>query len=87
MPIWAVARTARPRPPGQSSDVFATQEDVAVRMSATASTVEWTLVGGPGERIVFEPYSGEPFEWISRHGIFEAGRIGSGKYDGHFDCC
>jgi hypothetical protein len=42
---------------------------------------------GPGERIVFEPYSGEAFEWISRHGIFEAGRIGSGKYGGHFDCC
>lgn len=40
---------------------------------------------GPGERIVFEPYSRkafeQSFEWISRHAIFEAGRMGSGKYE------
>jgi hypothetical protein len=40
---------------------------------------------GPGERIVFEPYSREAFEqsfdWIRRHAIFEAGRMGSGKYE------
>ena len=39
---------------------------------------------GPGERIVFEPYSRETFEqsfdWIARHAIFEAGTMGSGKY-------
>jgi hypothetical protein len=40
---------------------------------------------GPGERIVFEPYSREVFEqsfdWIERHGIFPEGRMGSGDYD------
>jgi hypothetical protein len=40
---------------------------------------------GPGERLVFEPYSREAFEesfaWIARHGIFEEGRMGSGRYD------
>ena len=40
---------------------------------------------GPGERIVFEPYSREVFEqsfdWIQRHGIFAEGRMGSGNYD------
>ena len=39
---------------------------------------------GPGERIVFEPYSRELFEqsfdWIERHGIFSDGRMGSGDY-------
>ena len=40
---------------------------------------------GPGERIVFEPYSKEVFEqsfdWIAKHEIFAAGRMGSGDYD------
>jgi hypothetical protein len=40
---------------------------------------------GPGERIVFEPYTRESFEdsqrWIAEHGIFEEGRMGMGKYD------
>ena len=40
---------------------------------------------GPGERIVFEPYSRELFEqsfdWIERHGIFSDGRMGSGDYE------
>jgi hypothetical protein len=40
---------------------------------------------GPGERIVFEPYSREVFEqsfdWIEKHGIFPEGRMGSGDYD------
>jgi hypothetical protein len=40
---------------------------------------------GPGERIVFEPYSREvfeqSFEWIEKHGIFPEGRMGSGEYD------
>ena len=38
---------------------------------------------GPGERIVFEPYSREIFEdsraWIQEHGIFEGGDIGAGR--------
>lgn len=40
---------------------------------------------GPGERIVFEPYSREvfeqSFEWIQRHGIFSEGAMGAGNYD------
>ena len=40
---------------------------------------------GPGERIVFEPYTREVFEesfdWIARHEIFPDGGMGSGKYE------
>jgi hypothetical protein len=40
---------------------------------------------GPGERIVFEPYSKkvfeESFEWIAEHNIFAEGGMGSGEYD------
>jgi hypothetical protein len=40
---------------------------------------------GPGERIVFEPYTRESFEasqrWIAEHGIFEDGSVGAGRYD------
>jgi ABC-type nitrate/sulfonate/bicarbonate transport system substrate-binding protein len=40
---------------------------------------------GPGERIVFEPYSKEVFEesfdWIAKHNIFADGGMGSGDYD------
>ncbi len=40
---------------------------------------------GPGERIVFEPYSKEvyeeSFEWIARHGIFPEGQMGEGNYE------
>jgi hypothetical protein len=40
---------------------------------------------GPGERIVFEPYSRQAYEqsfdWIARHEIFAEGRMGSGDYD------
>jgi hypothetical protein len=40
---------------------------------------------GPGERLVFEPYSketfDESFEWIEQHGIFPRGEMGSGKYE------
>ncbi|HUK06220.1 MAG TPA: hypothetical protein VLV90_14190 [Burkholderiales bacterium] len=40
---------------------------------------------GPGERIVFEPYTRESFEdaqrWIAAHGIFEDGQVGSGRYE------
>ncbi len=40
---------------------------------------------GPGERIVFEPYSKEVFEqsfdWIAEHKIFSDGSMGSGDYD------
>jgi ABC-type nitrate/sulfonate/bicarbonate transport system substrate-binding protein len=40
---------------------------------------------GPGERIVFEPYSKEVFErsfnWIAEHEIFSEGRMGSGDFE------
>jgi ABC-type nitrate/sulfonate/bicarbonate transport system substrate-binding protein len=51
------------------------------RFHATMDTRRW----GPGERIVFEPYSREvfsqSFEWITKHEIFEPGSMGSGNYD------
>lgn len=44
-----------------------------------------TRCWGPGERIVFEPYSKEMFEqsfdWIATHAIFEPGSMGSGEYE------
>jgi ABC-type nitrate/sulfonate/bicarbonate transport system substrate-binding protein len=43
---------------------------------------------GPGERIVFEPYTKEVFEesfkWIREREIFEPGTMGAGKYE---DAC
>ena len=40
---------------------------------------------GPGERIVFEPYSKdvyeESFSWIAAHEIFAKGEMGSGNYE------
>jgi hypothetical protein len=40
---------------------------------------------GPGERIVFEPYSRDIFEesfrWIAERNIFPEGEMGSGNYD------
>ena len=40
---------------------------------------------GPGERIVFEPYTKEvfedSFEWIRSRGIFEGEAMGAGKYE------
>jgi hypothetical protein len=51
------------------------------RFHAIMDTRRW----GPGERIVFEPYSKavfeESFEWIAKHGIFADGGMGSGDYD------
>ncbi len=39
---------------------------------------------GPGERLVFEPYTREAFEdsfkWIREHGIFEGADMGAGNY-------
>jgi hypothetical protein len=39
---------------------------------------------GPGERIVFEPYTEEAFnrsrEWIAQHEIFGPGGLGNGTY-------
>ena len=51
------------------------------RFHARMDTRRW----GPGERIVFEPYTKEvfeqSFEWIAKHEIFAAGTMGSGSYD------
>jgi len=51
------------------------------RFHARMDTRRW----GPGERIVFEPYTKEVFEqsfaWIAKHEIFEAGKMGSGRYE------
>lgn len=39
---------------------------------------------GPGERIVFEPYTKETFDgwlrWIAAYGMFPDGTTGSGNY-------
>jgi ABC-type nitrate/sulfonate/bicarbonate transport system substrate-binding protein len=51
------------------------------RFHAIMDTRRW----GPGERIVFEPYSKEVFEqsfdWIAKHKIFSDGGMGPGDYD------
>ena len=51
------------------------------RFHARMDTRRW----GPGERIVFEPYTKEVFEesfaWIAKREIFEAGKMGSGRYE------
>jgi hypothetical protein len=40
---------------------------------------------GPGERLVFEPYTKDVFDqtvrWIAEHGIFAAGAMGSCDYE------
>jgi len=51
------------------------------RYHAMMDTRRW----GPGERIVFEPYSREvyqqSFDWIARREIFAEGGMGAGDYD------
>ena len=51
------------------------------RFHATMDTRRW----GPGERIVFEPYSRDVFDdsraWIKEHGIFDGGDLGAKAYD------
>jgi hypothetical protein len=57
------------------------KNEFSERFHAHMDTRRW----GPGERIVFEPYSREvyeqSFEWIARHDIFPEGRMGPGDYD------
>jgi len=52
-----------------------------VRYHERMDTRRW----GPGERIVFEPYTkevyDETFQWIKQHGIFEDAKMGAGQYD------
>lgn len=51
-----------------------------VRYHAMMDTRRW----GPGERLVFEPYTQEAFEssrrWVATHEIFPAGDLGSRRY-------
>ena len=52
-----------------------------VRFHDQMDTRRW----GPGERIVFEPYTKEVFEesfrWIKERGIFAEGTMGAGRYE------
>jgi hypothetical protein len=51
------------------------------RFHARMDTRRW----GPGERLVFEPYSREAYEsarsWIASHGIFADGDLGRERYE------
>jgi ABC-type nitrate/sulfonate/bicarbonate transport system substrate-binding protein len=57
------------------------KKEFPVRFHDKMDTRRW----GPGERLVFEPYSKEvfteSFDWIAKHEIFDAGQMGSGKYE------
>ena len=57
------------------------RNEFPVRYHATMDTRSW----GPGERIVFEPYTKEVFDetfrWIADHGIFADSGMGSGRYE------
>jgi ABC-type nitrate/sulfonate/bicarbonate transport system substrate-binding protein len=52
-----------------------------VRYHERMDTRRW----GPGERLVFEPYTQDAFErsreWIAQHEIFPAGELGAGRYE------
>lgn len=57
------------------------QNEFPERFHDIMDTRRW----GPGERIVFEPYTKEMFEdsflWIAARGIFPEGQMGSGNYE------
>ena len=57
------------------------RNEFPLRYHATMDTRSW----GPGERIVFEPYTREVFDetfrWIADHGIFADAGMGSGRYE------
>ncbi len=57
------------------------RNEFPVRFHPRMDTRRW----GPGERLVFEPYTQEAYEdarsWIADHGIFADGNMGSGQYD------
>ena len=57
------------------------KEEFPARFRDQMDTRRW----GPGERIVFEPYTREAFEeareWIADRGIFTPGEMGAGRYD------
>jgi hypothetical protein len=57
------------------------KREFPLRWHAVMDTRRW----GPGERLVFEPYTRETFDetfrWIADHGIFADTGMGSGKYE------
>ncbi|HUN73250.1 MAG TPA: hypothetical protein VMU40_01930 [Steroidobacteraceae bacterium] len=57
------------------------QREFPTRYHASMDTRRW----GPGERLVFEPYTQEAFdasrEWIAQRQIFGRSELGSGSYD------
>src|SRR3954469_21177269 len=57
------------------------RREFPTRFHAQMDTRRW----GPGERIVFEPYTRQVYEdsfaWIAERGLFEAGAMGSGSYE------
>ena len=57
------------------------REEFPPRFRDQMDTRRW----GPGERIVFEPYTREAYEeareWIAGHGIFAPSEMGAGRYD------
>jgi hypothetical protein len=57
------------------------KKEFPARFQDMMDTRRW----GPGERIVFEPYTkeafAEAFRWIGAHGIFPEGQMGSGRYE------
>ena len=57
------------------------KKEFPARFQSEMDTRRW----GPGERIVFEPYSKEVFEesfnWIAQRNIFPEGGMGAGNYD------
>jgi ABC-type nitrate/sulfonate/bicarbonate transport system substrate-binding protein len=57
------------------------KKEFPVRFHDQMDTRRW----GPGERLVFEPYTKEVYEesfkWIRERGIFEDGKMGQGKYE------
>ena len=56
------------------------KREFPVRYHAIMDTRRW----GPGERLVFEPYTEDAYrqarEWIADHGIFEGGDLGARDY-------
>jgi hypothetical protein len=57
------------------------KKEFPVRFHSMMDTRRW----GPGERIVFEPYTKEVFDesrkWISERGIFPDGNLGGNDYE------
>ncbi|HEX6529562.1 MAG TPA: hypothetical protein VF004_07085, partial [Burkholderiales bacterium] len=60
------------------------RQEFPARFRAQMDTRRW----GPGERIVFEPYTREVFEesfkWVAEREIFDAGTMGAGRFE---DAC